>query len=419
MAERLIFHVDVNSAFLSWTAAYQIHVLGKPDDLREIPSVICGSRSSRHSIVLAKSQPAKKFGVKTGEPLFQALGKCPILTVEQPDYGLYVQASRRLIGLLREVSPVVEQFSIDEAWADMSGTGSLHGSPLESAERLKNRIRDELGFTVNIGVSSNKLLAKMASDFEKPDRVHTLFPAEIPEKLWPLEVRSLFSVGRATERKLRLYGIATIGDLAHADVSFLREKLGKSGEAVWHLANGRCQDPVTGAAAPNKGYGNSVTTPTDVRDLTAAKKILLSLCETVGMRMRRDNQAGVCMTVQMRTAQFQNYSHRKQMASATNVTQELYRNACEAFAEGWKRQPLRLLGIQVTNLSATGGYRQYSLFEEAGYDRMEKIDRALDALREKYGEDSVFRARFLDRPSGHMAGGLSRDRRTAVTGKEV
>ena len=419
MANRIVFHVDVNSAFLSWTAAYRVHVLGDREDLRRIPSAVCGDPSERHGIVLAKSLPAKAFGVRTGEPLFRARQKCPELQVVKPDYELYVQASRKFVSILRSISPAVEQYSIDEAWADMSGTEGLYGSPVTAAHMLKDRIREELGFTVNVGISSNKILSKMAGDFEKPDKVHTLFPEEMPEKFWPLGVRELFSIGPATERKLRQYGIRTIGDLAHADVSFLRAKLGKNGEAIWHLANGRCPDAVTAAPAPNKGYGNSTTTAYDVTDLETAKQVLLSLCETVGMRMRRDGQAGACMTVHLRTSQFLNFSHQIQMASSTNVTGELYEAACRTFEEAWQqRQPLRQIGVQVTCLRRDGGYRQYSLFDSAQYDRMERMDAAVDKLREKFGEESVFRARFLKEPERHMAGGLSRHRRTGVT-KEV
>lgn len=416
MLQRVVFHVDVNSAFLSWSAAYDLHVLRKEVDLRTIPSAVCGDREQRHGIILAKSLPAKQFGVCTGEPLFQALQKCPGLQVVEPNYALYVQASRKLISVLREVAPAVEQYSIDEAWVDMTGTAGLYGSPVAAAHALKDRIREELGFTVNIGVSTNKILSKVAGNFEKPDRVHTLFPEEMPEKFWPLGVRDLFSIGPATERKLHRYGIATIGDLAHADVVFLREKLGKSGEAIWHLANGRCPDAVVPTQPLNKGYSNSVTTPADVTAVEEARRVLLSLCETVGMRMRRDGQTGACMTVQLRTSQFFTFSHQMQMASATNVTGELYQAACQAFEEAWQqRMPLRQIGVQVTRLRQDGGYRQYSLFDSAQYDRMQKMDAAVDALREKFGEESVFRARFLQNPESHMAGGLSKHRRTGVT----
>ena len=414
--ERVIFHIDVNSAFLSWTAAYRTLVLGERQDLREIPSAVCGDRADRHGIILAKSIPAGRLGVRTGEPLFQAMQKCPQLVTVPPDYELYVRASRKFVGLLRQMSPAVEQYSIDEAWADMSGTTGLHGSPVEAAHMLKERIRRELGFTVNVGVSCNKILSKMAGDFEKPDRVHTLFPEEMPEKLWPLGVRKLFSVGPATERKLRRYGIATIGDLARTDPAFLVEKLGRNGESIWHLANGRCTDEVTAVPAPNKGYGNSVTTAADVTDPETARRTLLSLCETVGMRMRRDGQRGMCVTVHLRTAQFRDFSHQRMLPSATNITAELYGGACRALEEAWDPpQPLRQIGVQVTQLRQDGGYRQYSLFDRAGCERLEKLDAAVDALRERYGEDSVFRARFLGQPEAHMAGGLSRHRRTGVT----
>ena len=230
MGERIIFHIDANSAFLSWTAAYRVKVLGDPVDLRDIPSVIAGDKESRHSIILAKSTRAKKYGIRTGEPLFQALQKCPELVIAPPDYELYVTASRKFVEMLRQFSPKVEQYSIDEAWVDMTGTERLWGAPRLAAEKMRSRIWEELGFTVNVGISSNKLLAKMAGDFEKPNKVHTLFPEEMEGKFWPLPVRDLFLVGAATEKKLNLMGIYTIGDLARADVQILKRKLGKHGE---------------------------------------------------------------------------------------------------------------------------------------------------------------------------------------------
>ena len=183
MAEPVWFHIDVNSAFLSWTAAYRTLVEGRSPDLRDIPAVIANDKNLRTSIVLAKSTPAKKYGVKTGEPLGMARDKCPNLVVAEPDYALYVASSRRLMALLREVSPVVEQYSIDEAWVDMTGMAGLYGPPVLAAQHLKDRISRTLGFTVNIGVSCNKLLAKMAGELEKPNKVITLFPQEFERKL--------------------------------------------------------------------------------------------------------------------------------------------------------------------------------------------------------------------------------------------
>lgn len=412
---RVIFHVDVNSAFLSWSAAYRVRVLGEQEDLRDIPSAVAGERAERHGIILAKSIPAKKCGVKTGEQIFLAQQKCPGLKLVPPDYALYVEASRRFIALLREFAPVVEQYSIDEAWADLSGTEGLYGSPVAAAELLRARIREELGFTVNIGISSNKLLAKMAGEFEKPDKVHTLFPEEVPQKLWPLPVRELFMVGRATEKRLKLMGIRTIGELANTDPAFLRSRLGKQGEIVWQFANGRDAGLVRQEAEANKGYGNSFTTPRDVTEMDYGRQVLLSLCETVGMRLRRDGQAGACMTVHLRSSSFENWSRQRQMASATNVTAELYRQACQVFSQMWDgKTPLRQLGVQITQLS-DGRFRQYSLFDEGDYDRLEKLDTAVDAIREKFGEKAIVRATFLSGETESMAGGLSKERRTGVT----
>ena len=414
MAQKLIFHVDVNSAFLSWTAAYRVQALSDPLDLRTVPSVICGNRDVRHGIVLAKSVPAKAYGIRTGEPLFLAKQKCPNLIVAQPDYGLYVEASRKFVSYLKTVAPVVEQYSIDEAWADLSGTERLYGDPVALAHRMKDTIFETLGFTVNIGVSSNKLLAKMAGDLEKPNKVHTLFPEELPQKLWPLPVRDLFLVGRATEKKLHQMGIDTIGQLAACDLDFLREKLQKQGEIIWQFANGYNTESVLPFQADNKGYSNSTTLPFDITDRPSAQQVLLSLCETVGMRLRKDGLRGSCIAVQLRTDRFVDSCHQIQMDAATNVTEELYHMACVAFSQAWRGQPLRQIGVQVTRVGRQP-YRQFSLFHEKDYDRLEKMDLAVDALRNKYGEDSILRARFLKGELPHMAGGLAKERRTGVT----
>jgi DNA polymerase-4 len=410
--------VDANSAFLSWTAAYKVKVLGEELDIRTVPSAVAGDKESRHSIILAKSGPAKKYGIQTGEPLFQALEKCPDLVVVQPDYPLYVEASRHFVAMLRQFSPVVEQYSIDEAWVDMTGTERLWGSPRLAAEKMRQRINEELGFTVNIGISSNKLLAKMAGDFEKPNKVNTLFPEEIEEKFWPLPVRDLFLVGAATERKLKMLGIYTIGDLAHADGALLRRRLGKHGETVWHFANGRNADAVTPEPAESKGYGNSVTTPRDVVTYDQAHQVLLSLCETVAMRMRRDNKCGSCVTVHLRTNEFHHFSHQKQLMGATNLTQEIYEAACTVFREAWDGiTPLRQLGVQMTRLSSEP-YQQYDLFSGMSpqqFERKLKLDETVDALRDKFGEDILRRGRFAQTPGEHMAGGLDKARRTGIT----
>ena len=418
MAERVIFHVDANSAFLSWTAAYKVKVLGEEQDIREVPSVVAGDKKSRHSIILAKSTPAKKYGIQTGEPLFLALEKCPDLVVVQPDYPLYVEASRHFVAMLRQFSPVVEQYSIDEAWADMTGTERLWGPPRLAAEKMRQRILDELGFTVNVGISSNKLLAKMAGDFEKPNKVHTLFPEEVEEKFWPLPVRDLFLVGAATERKLKMLGIYTIGDLAHADVKILKKRLGKHGETIWHFANGRNADAVTPEPAENKGYGNAVTTAQDVVTTEQGHQVLLSLCETVASRMRADDKCGSCLTVHLRTNAFHHFSHQSQLMCSTNITGEIYREACRVFDEAWDGvTPLRQIGVQMTRLTREP-YQQFDFFSgitPVQYERKLKLDETVDAIRDKYGEDAIRRGKFTQSPGAHMAGGLDKARRTGIT----
>ena len=418
MQDRVIFHVDANSAFLSWTAAYRVKVLGESLDLREVPSVIAGDKASRHSIILAKSTPAKKYGIHTGEPLFQALEKCPDLIVAPPDYGLYVEASRHFVQMLRQFSPMVQQYSIDEAWVDMTGTQRIFGAPRLAAEKMRQRIWDELGFTVNVGISSNKLLAKMAGDFEKPNKVHTLFPEEMETKMWPLPVRDLFLVGSATEKKLKGLGIYTIGDLAKTERVILKKRLGKHGETIWHYANGHNPELVTPEPEENKGYGNSTTTPEDVVTYAHAHQVILSLCETVAMRMRRDGKCGRCVSIHLRTNEFQHFSHQTILHGTTNITSELFDAACRIFDEAWDGQtPLRQLGVQVTRLSQEP-YQQYDLFSGMSpiqYEKKLRLDETVDSLRDKFGEDIIRRAKFASGTGNHMVGGLDKARRTGVT----
>jgi DNA polymerase-4 len=258
----------------------------------------------------------------------------------------------------------------------------------------------------------------MAGDFEKPNKVHTLFPEEMETKFWPLPVRDLFLVGAATERKLKLLGIYTIGDLAKADINILKKRLGKHGETIWHFANGRNAEAVVPVPAENKGYGNSVTTPRDVVTKENAYQVLLSLCETVAMRMRKDEQCGRCVTVHLRTNAFQHFSHQRSLHGATNITTEIFEAACAVFDEAWDgATPLRQLGVQMTRLSKEP-YQQYDLFSGMSpkqYERKLRLDETVDALRDKFGEDIIRRAKFAQAPEEHMAGGLDKARRTGVT----
>ena len=402
----VIFHIDVNSAFLSWEAVYRLRKQGGTVDLREIPCAVGGDKSKRRGIILAKSIPAKAYGVKTGEPLTDALKKCPGLTVIPAHHSMYKQYSKRFIDLLKEYTPDVEQYSIDEAFMDMSGMEKLVGDYCAFAHKLKNRISRVLGFTVNIGISSNKYLAKTASDFEKPDRVHTLFPDEIRDKMWPLPVSQMLFVGKSTEKELKKLGIYTIGDLAQTDVEILKHHLKKHGEVIWKFANGLDSSLVEPVPEGNKAYGNSTTIAFDVTDEDTAKMVLLSLCETVASRLRKDGQRAEVLSVSIKNFQLKTVSHQKVMAAPTNITGEIYREVCRLFDELWDGTPIRLLGVCTSRVSREEKGRQMSLFDHTDYEKMEKLDHAVDEIRKKFGSDAVMRASFLDNKKvENMAGG--------------
>lgn len=408
----IIYHIDVNAAFLAWEAVYRLTHKGARRDLREVASAVGGDMAMRHGIILAKSGPAKKYGVATGETILEARQKCPHLVLVPPNYSLYEKCSAAFMSILREYSDTVEQYSIDEAFVDMTTTCHLFGSPEEAAEKIKNRIRDELGFTVNVGISTNKLLAKMASDFQKPDRVHTLYPEEMQEKMWPLPVSDLFFVGRATTNKLLSLGIRTIGELAAADPAWLRSILKKQGEVIWGFANGIDFSPVLRQPPANKGYGNSTTTPYDVTDVETANKVLLALSETVGSRLRADNVKIEVVSVGIRYSDLSYVSHQKILQASTNLTWEIYQAACGLFVELWNKKPIRHLGIHTGRVQNDDFFRQVDLFDKTDYEKLEKLDRTVDALRKRYGADSVMRASFLKQPIDHMSGGISREKRT-------
>lgn len=414
----VIFHIDVNSAFLSWEAAYRIHHLGGTLDLRDIPSAVGGDTTKRHGIILAKSVPAKKYHIKTGESVTEALRKCPDLVLVPPNYNLYQKSSSAFIHILKQYSPIVEQYSIDEAFMDMTGTESLFGDPYQAANDIKERIHKELGFTVNIGISNNKVLAKMASDFKKPDKVHTLWLSEIKEKMWPLSVKELFFVGRATFQKLRNLGIKTIGELAQTDLSIIKSHFGKYGEVIWSFANGIDVSAVEPAPPPNKGYGNSTTTAFDLVDASTARLVLLSLAETVSARLREDNVKISVISVGIKDYNFIYYGHQRTLDTPTNITYEIYETACQIFDEMWNKIPIRHLGIHTSHVT-TENSRQLNIFDKIDYEKMERLDKAVDEIRKRFGIDSIKRASFLnDKAVDHMSGGISREKRTVDYSKQ-
>ena len=410
--DRVIFHIDVNSAFLSWEAVYRLFHLGGKVDLREQVSAVGGDMAMRHGIILAKSIPAKRYHIKTGETILEAKQKCPELILVPPNYGLYEKCSKAFMDILRQYSPDVEQYSIDEAFVDMTGTEKLWGDPVRAANRLKNQIRDTLGFTVNIGISENKLLAKMASDFQKPDRVHTLWRNEIEDKMWPLPVSDLFFVGRATTQKLLKLGIQTIGDLAHADPELLKIHLKKHGEVIWAFARGMDVSVVQSEAPANKGYGNSTTIAFDVTDASTAKLVLLALAETVGTRLRAAKVRAEVIAVGIKSHDLRYASHQMTLRNATNITTEIHKFACRLFDELWDGSAIRHLGIHTSRIKDGINMRQLDMFDDTDYEKLEKMDAAVDQIRKRYGIDSVKRAAFVDSPIDHMSGGISREKRS-------
>lgn len=398
MQERVIFHVDVNSAFLSWESVDRLKKSKGEVDLRTIASAIGGDEKKRRGVILAKSIKAKQCGVRTGESIMEARRKCPGLYVVPANHALYQACSRKFIAILKEYSPDVEQISIDEAFIDMTGTRALFGEPLEAAARIKDRIHRELGFTVNVGISQNKYLAKMASDFEKPDRVHTLYSEEIQTKMWPLPVGNLLFVGKSTVKKLETMGIYTVGQLARTDLSILQTALKKQGESIWKFANGIDFSPVQAEPEMSKSYGNSTTISFDVTDAKAAKNVLLALAESVGARLRRDEVKIQSVSVTIKDNQLKRMTHQKVLSQATDVTNEIYGAACELFEELWDGRPIRLLGIQTGKIREEED-RQLSLFDDHSHEKWQQMDQAVDEIRQKFGKNAIQRASFLTNSS--------------------
>ena len=396
---RLIFHIDVNSAFLSWESARRVKQ--GLSDLRDIPACIGGDPKKRTGIVVAKSIPAKKYGITTGEPVAMALRKCPELVIVKSDFELYIKCSRAFKEICASYAPVMESFSIDEVFLDMTGTSLIYPDPIKTAHEIKDKIRDELGFTVNVGTSTNKLLAKMASDFEKPDKVHTLFPEEIPTKMWPLSVRDLLFLGKAFEKKLTEAGIRTIGDMAHVSESEIQALLGnKAGHQLHQYALGIDESPVKAKPEEAKGFSVETTFNDDIVSVEQVLPILLEQCDVVTTRMRRKGKKCTSVSVTFRTLDFKNKSHQTTLSNATDMTDEIFRNAKKLFTESWKGEPLRLIGVALTNLTDES-FEQLSLFEDnEKKERHRKLDATMDEIRQKFGNDKITRASIMNSNSG-------------------
>ena len=408
---KIIFHIDVNSAFLSWSAVEKLKN-GSDVAIREIPSIIGGDEASRHGIVLAKSVSAKKYGVTTGEPVAAALRKCANLVMEPPNHQMYREYSRQLMDYFKTYTPDIEQLSVDECFLDYTPIAHLYGEPTDFANRLKNEVKEKFGYTVNIGISEVKILAKMASDFQKPDRVHTLWKSEIQKKMWPLSVSELYMVGKSSLPKLRNLGIRTIGDLAGMSPEILEAHFKSFGKLIWENANGIGSDVVESEETAAKGVGNSTTLREDVTDADNAKKVLLSLAESVSGRLRKHEFLAGNVAVEIKYANFTKCSHQAPFLTPTNVTSKIYELSCLLFDELWDGSPVRLLGIRCSKLQDVGEPVQMSLFDmefpekENGKtamskvpnrEKLEKLDKAMDSIKKRFGDGAIVRGSSLIR----------------------
>lgn len=398
MQKRVIFHIDVNSAFLSWSAVKKLKENINSIDLRTIPSAVGGDVNKRRGIILAKSIPAKKYGVKTGEPLFQARNKCPSLEIIPPDYELYIEQSNLLFNSLKEYSPLIQRFSVDECFLDYTGMEPHFGEPIKAADMIREKVKKEFGWTVNIGIGPNKLLAKMASDFKKPDRIHTLFKNELEEKMWPLPVSDLYMVGRSTSKTLHELNINTIGELAHADISLLEYFFKSHGRTIRQFANGYDDSAVVpNKLIPVKGFSNSTTTAQNMYKREDALKVLLSLCDTVTYRMRRQGFTSSLVSVQIKYTNFEAHSMQKALDNPADSTMHFFNIACSLFDDLWDGRPLRHLGMRLSDLSP-GSIHQIYLFEPENINKLRKIDNTIDKIKTKYGMQAINRAAYLEMP---------------------
>lgn len=388
--KRKILHVDVNNAFLSWTALERLKK-GETLDIRTIPAIIGGDEAQRKGVVLAKSNIAKQFGIQTGEPIFFARKKCPNIQIYQGDFSVYRKYSNAMYNLLLEYTDKIERYSIDECFLDLTGYIPKTKELIDIAYEINRRVKEELGFTVNVGVSSNKVLAKMASDFEKPNKVHTLYKEEIKTKMWKLPVTELFMVGRRSMPKLQKMGIKTIGDLAQSDENKLIKNFGKYGKMIWEYSNGIDNEEVNYIKEKPKNIGNSITLPYDYNDIEKIEEVLLAIVEQVSYRLRNQEMFANVVNVQIKTNEFKVFSHQKKLDFATDSTKIIEKEAKKLLKEIYNNIPIRLIGLSVSGL-VEKEERQISLFENTENEKQKKIDSAIDKIKEKYGYDAITRA---------------------------
>jgi len=388
--ERIIMHIDVNNAFLSWTAI-DLLKKGHKTDIRSEYAVIGGDESKRRGIVLAKSIPAKKRGVVTAETLYSARRKCPNLKVYPPNHHLYKQMSNKLFELLSKYTSDIEIVSVDECFLDYGKVKNLYGDEIEFAHKLKNKIFKTLGFTVNIGIANNKLCAKMASDFTKPDKVHTLYEHEIKEKMWPLFIGELYGIGKKSTEKLVNLNIKTIGELAGAKKENLYPYFKNQTDYIINIANGIDNTEVISEYVDPKCISTTNTLLYDYDDITEINKELKIISEKLGRELRLKQKYANTIAIIIKDKYFKNSTHQIKLKNATNISEEIYEISKKLFKESWDETPVRLIGIRLDSLTSSNDY-QISLFEDIKEkEDVERLNKTLDKLKEKFGDKIIIK----------------------------
>lgn len=392
MAERIIFHIDVNNAFLSWTAV-QLLEEGYNIDIRTIPAIIAGDESKRHGIVLAKSPIAKKYGIVTAETIYQAKMKCPNLKIFSPNHEIYQRKSKQLMNYLKTFTPIMEQFSIDECFLDMTGTKYLYANHLELAYKIKDEIKEKFGFTVNVGIGNNKLCAKMASDFEKPDKVHTLLKSEIKEKLWPLPVNDLFMCGKKTSIELNKMNIYTIKDLAEYDFQKLEKKFKSQAKYLKQAAWGIDESKVEERKDKRQSISTTRTLPHDEENREKLKEVLFVQTEDVCRQLREQNLYASTIAIIYKDKYFKSTTVQEQLENATDNTKEVLKKINSLFEKSYNNIPVRLIGVRLANLTKFKN-TQVSLFDKEIDDnsKEESIQKTVDKINKKFGSSLIMPA---------------------------
>ena len=384
-------HIDVNNAFLSWTAVDLLNK-GYKIDIRNIESIIGGDESQRHGIVLAKSMVAKSKGVKTAETIRDAKRKCNNLQIFPPNHTLYKKMSDSLFNLISKYTPDIEKLSIDECFIDYTHVRKLYGDPIEFAYKLKREIKEELGFTVNIGIANNKLCAKMASDFLKPDRVHTLFYDEIEKKMYPLPIEELYGVGKSSSKKLRELNINTIGDLAKTNYNALYKYFKNQTQKLINSAKGIDDSIVNIKKSESECISNSTTTSYNLNTLDEIYKFLYPLVENVSMTLRKNNKYASGIGVILKDKNFKTYSHQRKLKNPTSNTDEIYKVSKELIKELWNEEGIRLVGVSLSRFCSIQTH-QISMFEDVKVvENNKELDKVMDKLKSVYGTDIIKKA---------------------------